>query len=240
MNVKTAAAAITAALTLAGASPALAAVGGPTDNQLHGTGSWDNSFPITATVDAASNADGTNPTGFVSMTLNGTPYSGTVTCLATNGDLSQVVFANSSPASSFFKSVTLTFKDVEGGPDKADFVASNQVVTTCGAREAVFSLSSGDFTIVDRNAAPTCKMTAVRKEDPSAGGKDTADVTVKSPGGLSAIANPVISNGSLSVPDFPAGTTDPVIVTATKTDQSQLTRFRFGAVNMLGTSKFCA
>jgi hypothetical protein len=86
----------------------------------------------------------------------------------------------------------------------------------------------------------TCKMTAIRRDDPSAGGKDTADVTVSSGAGLASIGNVVVSNGSVSVPTIISGMTTPVVVTATKAVQGTPTRFSFNILDVIGRSTFCA
>ena len=84
----------------------------------------------------------------------------------------------------------------------------------------------------------TCSQTAVRRA--AAGGNDQADVTVKAPAGLKKIDNIVVQNGSVNVPTFTAGTSDPVIVTTTKNTQGLITRYSFDVTDVNGTVKHCA
>jgi hypothetical protein len=54
------------------------------------------------------------------------------------------------------------------------------------------------------------------------------------PGGLADLSVLVIE-----VPNFPPGTTDPVVVTAVKTTQGISTSFNFHAIDMAGNDRFC-
>ncbi len=83
----------------------------------------------------------------------------------------------------------------------------------------------------------TCVMTDVRRANGD--GFDQADVTVQAPGGLLEITDVTITNGSITLPDFITSTTQPLIVTATKAQQGQTTRFSFNATNTDGTIKHC-
>jgi hypothetical protein len=87
---------------------------------------------------------------------------------------------------------------------------------------------------------PTCFVSAVRRPGPS--GRDEMDVTVQDTGsGLAAITNVQITNGSVSTnpSPVPAGTTAPVVVTATKSVQGQPTSWSFDAVDVAGNLKHC-
>jgi hypothetical protein len=89
--------------------------------------------------------------------------------------------------------------------------------------------------------APTCFMSAVRRPGPS--GRDEMDVTVQDTGsGLAAITNVKITNGTVATKPspIPAGTTAPVVVTATKAVQGQPTSWSFDAVDVAGNVKHCA
>ena len=58
--------------------------------------------------------------------------------------------------------------------------------------------------------------------------------------GLQAITDILITNGTISVAAFTPGTTGPVVVTATKANQSLPTSFSFKAVDVAGNVKTCA
>jgi hypothetical protein len=82
---------------------------------------------------------------------------------------------------------------------------------------------------------PTCVVTAVRRGNPQ-----QQDVTVTDTGsGLDSITNVVVSNGTVAIPPFTSGTTNGVVVTATKTDQTKKTRWSFDATDKAGNTKHC-
>ncbi len=81
----------------------------------------------------------------------------------------------------------------------------------------------------------TCDVTAI-----SAGPPAQEQVTVHASTGLAAITNIKIVNGTVIVAPFTPGTTGPVLVTASKTNQSQPTTWQFVATDSLGTSYLCA
>jgi hypothetical protein len=230
---------------LIGASPALATHGAAGDDQLSGTGYFTQFHPVEFDVDVKSGPEGESPSGTASATIRPTagsspvPFSGPVTCLSIAGRKAEVRFTNTDPTTTFIKSVKLVFEDVQGGPDRGSLLTSYSDDTSpCSIGNASFALTSGNVTVVDRAAPTTCAMTAVRRG--VAGGKDQADIAVTSPGGLAAINNAQISNGSLTVPTFTPGVKTPVVVTATKADEAGLTRFSFNALNLAGDTKFCA
>jgi Right handed beta helix region len=92
-----------------------------------------------------------------------------------------------------------------------------------------------EFGAVRDTAGPTCGVSAVR-----AGPPKQQDVTVQDTGsGLELINNIVITNGTVATPTFSLGARTPIVVTATKTDQSQLTRWSFNARDVAGNVTDC-
>src|SRR5262249_3034348 len=97
---------------------------------------------------------------------------------------------------------------------------------------------SYELNAVRDTTPPTCGVSAVRRA--GAGGHDEQDVTTQATqSGLEAILNPVITNGSVSVPAFSAGRLTGLVVTASKTDQSQKTRWSFTARDWAGNTTNC-
>jgi len=89
-------------------------------------------------------------------------------------------------------------------------------------------------TIGANRATITCTVTAV-----IAGPPKQQQVTVRSAAGLASISDITVVNGTVSVPPFTPGTTAPVVLTATKTDQAQGTTWHFVAHDILGNSHLC-
>jgi hypothetical protein len=84
--------------------------------------------------------------------------------------------------------------------------------------------------------APTCKVTAI-----IAGPPKQQQVTVQDNGsGLLTISNVQITNGTVYVAPFQIGTTGPVVVTATKTDQNKVTVWSFDVTDVAGNTRHCA
>jgi hypothetical protein len=84
---------------------------------------------------------------------------------------------------------------------------------------------------------PVCSVTAIR-----AGPPKQQDVTAQDTGsglGATAISGLSISNGAVAYAPFPAPSTAPLVLTATKTDQSDTTVWSFTATDWAGNSKFC-
>jgi trimeric autotransporter adhesin len=90
--------------------------------------------------------------------------------------------------------------------------------------------------VVKTDAATTCKITSTVAGPPA-----MQQVTVQNTaGGLSAITNIAIVNGTVSYPSFAPGTTSPVVVTATKTNQALKTSWSFAATDGAGNVTQCA
>jgi hypothetical protein len=68
---------------------------------------------------------------------------------------------------------------------------------------------------------------------------DEEQATVEAAAGLSSITNVSMNNGTVAVPNFTSGTTSPVVITATKVDESSLTTWSFDATDSLGQMTFC-
>jgi len=84
-------------------------------------------------------------------------------------------------------------------------------------------------------ATITCVVTGL-----IAGPPKQQQVTVTASAGLASITQIQITNGTVSVAPFTPGTTGPVVITATKTDQSATTSWDFVATDILGNSQYCA
>lgn len=158
--------------------------------------------------------------------------------------------ANGNPVAN--KAVTFT---VNAGPNKG----LTQTVTTDASGEASFSyVGSGGVgvdeitaTFVDssshtdtsnvalRNwiipAAPSCALTAV-----IAGPPRQLQITVQNPSaGLQSIEVTDSTNATTVVPPFPQGFKDPLVVTATKTDESQGAHVALSITDVNGTVTVC-
>jgi hypothetical protein len=84
------------------------------------------------------------------------------------------------------------------------------------------------------NRPTTCVVTALRAGPPA-----QQDVTVRDPDGIAAIFNVHVLNGTVAVPPFTSGSPGPVVLTATKTIQSQRTFWEFDVTDSKGRTKHC-
>ena len=84
-------------------------------------------------------------------------------------------------------------------------------------------------------APPTCPLTAKRSGPPT-----QIDVTFRDTDtGLGELVLTESVNADVSIPPFTVGTTDPVVVTATKIDQSKGSRVAFRVVDQAGNVALC-
>lgn len=83
---------------------------------------------------------------------------------------------------------------------------------------------------------PTCAVAAIRRA--GAEGSDQEDVTVQAPGGLASISHVDIANGTVAWPED-AGTTEQLLVTATKSTQGVTTTWSFDATDQTGQTTHC-
>ena len=114
----------------------------------------------------------------------------------------------------------------------------------CPGTDQRFFLRSGACDIgayevggVRDTTPPTCFVTAIR-----AGPPKEQDVSVQDTGsglGPAAISGLFISNGAVAYTPFPAPSNAPLVLTATKTDQSDTTVWSFTATDWAGNAKFC-
>ncbi len=89
--------------------------------------------------------------------------------------------------------------------------------------------------VLPDTTAPACAVTARR-----AGPPKQLDLTAQDTGsGLASITVISISNGTVNVPPFTPGTTSPVVVTATKTDQTKPTVFNVDVTDIAGNTTHC-
>jgi len=95
------------------------------------------------------------------------------------------------------------------------------------APEVQQSVEVGEATI-------TCDVTGLIPGPP-----EQQQVTVLSSAGLASIGSIQVVNGTVEAAPFTPGTTDPVLVTATKTDQTQPTEWSFVATDVLGNTQLC-
>ena len=89
--------------------------------------------------------------------------------------------------------------------------------------------------------APLCAVAAIRRVGAGvyAGGTAQEDVSVEAAGGLASVTNITIDNGSVNVPQFTAGTSAPVTVTATKSDEGSTAHWSFDATDEYGQVTYC-
>jgi hypothetical protein len=83
-------------------------------------------------------------------------------------------------------------------------------------------------------AAPTCTVTQTVMGPPA-----RQTVTVHASGGLASVTGIAVINGTVASPAFTPGTTGPVPVTATKTNQSKKTVWSFSATDEEGDTTYC-
>ncbi len=90
-------------------------------------------------------------------------------------------------------------------------------------------------TVAPDTTPPTCFVSAMRPGPPK-----QLDLTAQDTGsGIKKITVVSISNGTVKVPRFTRGTTSPVVITATKTDQSKPTVFNVDVTDVAGNTTHC-
>ena len=96
---------------------------------------------------------------------------------------------------------------------------------------------TGSTTLVESNVttSPTCWLSAAIAGPPA-----QIQITVQdTASGLASIVATAHGNASVSIPPFTVGTTSPVVVTATKIDQSKGSSVRLKATDVAGKSTVC-
>ncbi|MEJ7584788.1 MAG: Ig-like domain-containing protein [Acidimicrobiales bacterium] len=88
--------------------------------------------------------------------------------------------------------------------------------------------------VASGNSPTTCVVTAVR-----AGPPKQQDVTVRDLDGIASITNVNVINGTVAVPSFAPGIKTPIVLTATKTNQTQRTFWEFDVTDSKGVKKHC-
>ena len=88
----------------------------------------------------------------------------------------------------------------------------------------------------DLSTAPVCQLTATIPGPPAQIQVTVQDVT----SGLASIVATAHQNATVSIPPFTVGTTDPVVVTATKIDQSKGSTLRLKVTDVAGQTTLCA
>lgn len=96
-----------------------------------------------------------------------------------------------------------------------------------------------EFTINGTPAATDCSRIIVNRDDPTAGGSDSADVPVTVPGGFDHVENVQVTNGVVTVPTVTRGSTDTFNVRTVKSIDGQRTEFSFDVVDVAGAIKHC-
>jgi hypothetical protein len=110
------------------------------------------------------------------------------------------------------------------------------IATTSAIAAAPETEIAADIETQADASPPTCVVSAVRVGPPK-----QQDVTVRdTETGLKAIINVHVTNGTVSIPQFIPGTIAPVVVTASKTDQTLRTTWEFDVEDMAGNRKHCA
>jgi hypothetical protein len=97
--------------------------------------------------------------------------------------------------------------------------------STCGSEVATVSVAS---------TPPTCVLSAVINGPPK-----QIEVTVQATGGLAAVTVTEDVNDSVSVGSFTSGATTPVVVTATKDNQSEVAELALKVTDQNGSSTSC-
>jgi hypothetical protein len=169
--------------------------------------------------DTATVVDGYDPTGTVTFSLFGP---GDTTCSAA------IATVNAALSGGQAASGAVTTM----GPGTYNWVAS---YSGDANNSAAISACGQEPVQVTAPATITCVVTGL-----IAGPPKQQQVTVTASAGLASITQVQITNGTVSVAPFTTGTTGPVVVTATKTDQSQTTSWDFVATDVLGNSQYCA
>ncbi|MDQ6616866.1 MAG: hypothetical protein M3083_19495 [Actinomycetota bacterium] len=110
------------------------------------------------------------------------------------------------------------------------------VTTTTTVKPTTTTTTVKPTTTTSTTVQPTitCVVTGL-----IAGPPKQQQVTVRASAGLASISAIQIVNGVVNVPPFTVGTTNPVVVTATKRNQLQRTVWQFVATDTLGNSKLC-
>ncbi len=128
-----------------------------------------------------------------------------------------------------FSQHTLTFTGAAGSVSRVSFAS-----TSPGCAGPIIDDVAVTALATDMVPA-TCAVTAVR-----AGPPKQLDLTAQDTGsGLASITVVSIYNGTVSVPTFTPGTTAPVVVTVTKTDQSRPTVVYIDATDVAGNTTHC-
>lgn len=149
-------------------------------------------------------------------------------------DISQNYLADPG-ATPFVGSVSVSFSFVT--PPSGTFVLVVYEVTPNTPGSYNLQVMGANLAPADVTA-PSCFVSAL-----IAGPPKQMQVTVQDTGsGLAGITNVQIVNGTVSTSPspIPPGTTSPVVVTATKVDQSQSTVWSFDAVDVAGNIRHCA
>jgi hypothetical protein len=95
----------------------------------------------------------------------------------------------------------------------------------------------GEITVAVDVTAPICPITATGTD---AMGRKFIEITVRDDGsGLSSITSEVVTNAVLTIPPFTVGTNDPVVVRATKVNQSQSSTIRIRVMDVAGNIQIC-
>ena len=84
------------------------------------------------------------------------------------------------------------------------------------------------------NSPTTCVVTAVRAGPPA-----QQDVTVRDLDGIASITAVNVINGTVAVPAFTPGVKTPIVLTATKTNQTKKTFWEFDVTDSKGVKKHC-
>lgn len=119
-----------------------------------------------------------------------------------------------------------------GNPPPSTTTTSTTVAPTTTA--ATTTTIASTTTTTTAAPATTCFVSGLRPGPPK-----QQDVTVQNTGGVAAVTNVQVDNGTVSVPPFAPGTTAPIVITATKTDQTQRTVWSFDVRDSAGHSTHC-
>ncbi|HEY3281794.1 MAG TPA: hypothetical protein VGN26_05925 [Armatimonadota bacterium] len=185
---------------------------------------------IKLTPISATNPVGTSHTVTATVTSGGSPVVGTtVTFTVTSGPNAGVTGTAATNASGV---ATFTYTDAGGaGTDtiEAKFTDASGKVQTSNKATKEWVASTTDTT------PPACALTAI-----VAGPPKQIIVTLQDTGsGLATITATVLDNVTLSIPLYAPGTTAPVVVTATKIDQTKAAHLALHSTDVAGNATDC-
>lgn len=186
----------------------------------------------------------TAPAAVTFNTPRGAVVGGSATLSATSPSTGAIGFAVDASSGSGVCSVSGTTVSYSGVGtcvlDANQAAAPGDGYASAGTAQVTFTVAGS---VSPSAPAPgvSCPLTAVYRvgQNGFTGTHDQATVSVSDPNGIAAIGDVFVSNGSVSVPTFTPGNNGPILVTATKATQGQLTVFWFNVTDDFGQTTQC-